>query len=198
MELVKERSCGACSVCCVALNVDTREFQKMPGVPCAHLCAGGGCSIHTSRFPVCREYHCAWRYLGFLGEEWRPDRSGVLIDFQTDGLPSHYPKRPGIRFTLVDRKKALHRPFYDVVARLVGSDVPVVLAVLGPPGHFPAGAFLNDSLKDAVLARDLSQLEAVLAHALQGLQSHRFDPVVHRNRADSPVLGTSESAKNGV
>ena len=187
MHLVEDRSCGECSVCCVVLNVDTREFQKLPGVPCAHLCAKGGCSIHAERYPVCREYHCGWRYLGWLGEEWRPDKSGVLIEFQTDDLPSHYPKRPGVRLTIVDKKKAPDRSFYSLVARLIAADVPVILAACGPPGHFPAGALLNDALKEPVLKRDLSKVEAVFMQAQQGLESHRFNRVVHRNASVSPA-----------
>jgi hypothetical protein len=162
------------------LNVDTAEFQKLPGVPCTHLCKTG-CSIHATRYPICRSYHCGWRCLQFLGEDWRPDKSGVLIDFQFDDLPSHYPKRPGIRLTLVDRTKALRRDFYDYAARLIAAEVPVVLAVPGPPSHFPAGGFLNDALKEAVAARDLSQVEAVFVQALKDLESHRFNRVVHRN-----------------
>lgn len=185
MHLVKDRSCGECSVCCVVLNVDTKEFQKLPGVRCAHLCAGGGCGIHDTRYEVCRTYHCGWRYLSQLGDDWRPDRSGVLIDFQVDGLPPHYTKRPGVRFTLVDTRKALSRSFYDHVARLIASDVPVVVAVSGPPGHFPAGAFLNDALKPAVSKRNLSEVADVFAHALRGLESHHFNPVVHRNTPSS-------------
>ena len=184
MDLVKERVCGECSVCCVVLNVDTPELQKLPGVPCTHLCKTG-CSIHATRYPVCHIYHCGWRRLQFLGDDWRPDKSGVLIDFQLDDLPSHYPKRPGIRLTLVDKKKALRPPFYDYAARLIAADVPVVLAVPGPPGHFPAGAFLNDALKAAVAARNLADVEAVFSQALKGLESHRFNPVQHRNGPSS-------------
>lgn len=187
MHLVKDRSCGECSVCCVVLNVDTKEFQKLPGVPCGHLCNPGGCGVHATRYEVCREYHCSWRYLAALGEDWRPDRSGVLIDFQMDDLPPQYMKRPGIRLTLVDKKKALRRPFYDYVARLIANDMPVVLSVSGPPGHFPVGAFLNDALKEAVLKRDLSEVEKVFAHALKGLELHHFNRVVHRNTAHMPA-----------
>ena len=186
VHLVEGRSCGECSVCCVVLNVDTKEFQKLPGVPCTHLCSSG-CSIHATRYRVCHEYHCGWRQLNSLGEDWRPDKSGVLIDFQTDELPPHYPKRPGVRLMLLDKKKALRRAFYDFVASLIASDVPVVLAVNGPPGHFPAGAFLNDALKEPVLKRDLPKVERVFAEALNGLESHRFNRVVHRNTADLPV-----------
>ncbi len=180
MELVAQRNCGECSVCCVALNIDTRELQKLPGVPCTHLCEGGGCAIHATRYPVCHAYHCGWRYLGSLSEDWRPDKSGVLVDFQFDDLPNHYPRRPGIRLTIVDKEKALRRPFFDVLAGFISSEVPVVLAVTGPPGHFPAWAFLNDALKDAVLKHDLSEVQAVFAQALKGLETHDFRRVEHR------------------
>lgn len=185
VDLVTDRTCGECSVCCVVLNVDTKEFQKFPGVACGHLCEGGGCSIHATRYPICHVYHCGWRYLGSLGADWRPDKSGVLIDFQTDDLPAHYPKRPGIRLTLVDKTKALQPSFYDLVARLIAQGVPVVLAVVGPPGHFPAGALLNDALKEGVANRDFSQVEAVFLHALKGLEAHQFNRVVHRHSRPS-------------
>lgn len=181
MKLVPGRECGECSVCCVVLNVDTEEFQKMPGVPCAHLCAKG-CSIHATRFPVCRSFHCGWRYLGDLGEDWRPDKSGILVDFQTEDLPLHYPKRPGIRLMLVGPKEQAITPaFLEYVSRLIIAEVPVILSVPGPKGHFPAGAFLNDALKEAVKKHDLGAVDAVLSAALQGLATHRFNPIVHRH-----------------
>ena len=184
MELVAGRSCGECSVCCSVLNVDTPEFQKQPGVACAHLRVGTGCSIHATRYPVCRAYHCAWRYLGSLSDDWRPDKSGVLIEFQFEDLPDHYPKRPGVRLTLVDPDKTLGRPFFDTVAGLVASDVPIVLAAPGPPGYFPARAFMNDALREAVLKRDLPRVQAVFVEAIEALKAHHFTRVVHRHRGN--------------
>jgi hypothetical protein len=183
VDLVPGRECGECSVCCVVLNVDTPEFQKLPHHRCQHLKTGGGCGIHATRFPVCRAYHCGWRYLAGLPDDWRPDRSGILIDFQTDEIPDHYPKRPGIRLTISGpRESALQPIFLDYVARLVAADVPVILAVPGPPGHFPAGMFLNDILNDAVSRRELSGVKAVFETAFKSLATHTFNPVVHRNR----------------
>jgi len=181
VDLVAGRECGECSVCCTVLNVDTPEFQKLPGKPCAHLCAQG-CAIHETRFPVCRAYHCGWRYLAGLSEDWRPDKSGVLVDFQADDLPPHYPKRPGIRLTVFGPPEAALKPiFLDYVARLVASDVPVILAVPGPPAFFPAGALLNDALKEAVARRDLAGVQTIMAEAFKSLASHKFNPVVHRH-----------------
>jgi len=182
LDLVPDRTCGECSVCCVVLNVDTPEFQKMPGKPCAHLCEGGGCAIHATRFPVCREYHCGWRYLAPLGEAWRPDKSGVLVDFQHQDLPAHLPKRPGIRLTVFRRPSPEFQPLLlRWIAGLVAQDVPVVLAVPGPPGHFPAGALLNDALKEAVSKRDIPGIQATMAAAFAELAGHSFNPVVHRH-----------------
>ena len=183
MDLVPARECGECAVCCVVLNVDTPEFQKMPGKPCAHLCEGGsGCAIHATRFPVCRAYHCGWRYLAPLGDAWRPDRSGVLVDFQHDDLPAHLPRRPGVRLTVFRPPSAEFEPlFLRWLAGLVVQEVPVVLAVPGPPGHFPAGAILNDALKDPVLRRDIPGIQSVLAGAFSNLTSHSFNPVFHRH-----------------
>ncbi len=66
---------------------------------------------------------------------------------------------------------------------MIGAEVPVVLSVPGPKGHFPAGAFLNDALKEAVKKHDLAAVEAILSAALEGLATHRFNPVVHRHGA---------------
>ena len=181
MDLVAGRTCGECSACCTVLNVDTPEFQKLPGKPCAHLCAQG-CAIHETSFPVCRTYHCGWRHLAGLPDDWRPDKSGVLVDFQWDDLPPHYPKRPGIRLTVFGpTETALRLGFLDYVTRLIASDVPVILAVPGPPGFFSAGALLNDALKEAVVRRDVAGVQAILAEAFKSLASHKFNPVVHRH-----------------
>jgi hypothetical protein len=62
----------------------------------------------------------------------------------------------------------------------VAREVPVILAVPGPPGHFPVRALLNDVLKDAVLRRDFAEVQTVLAEAFKRLATHTFNPVVHR------------------
>jgi hypothetical protein len=180
--LLPDRQCGECAVCCVILNIDTPEFQKMPGKPCAHLCEGGGCGIHATRYPVCRAYHCGWRYLASLGEAWRPDRSGVLVDFQHQDLPDHLSKRPGVRLTIFKPPSPDFQPLLlRWIAGLVAQEVPVVLAVPGPPGHYPAGALVNDALKEAVSRRDIPAIQSMIAAAFSDLANHSFNVVVHRH-----------------
>jgi hypothetical protein len=182
VDLVPGRNCGECSVCCVALNIDSKEFQKFPGIPCSYLRAGKGCSIHATVFPTCREYHCGWRYLAPLGEEWRPDKSGVLVDFQTEEIPPGYAGRIGVRLMIVGPIETMfERGFLELVGSLIVSGAPVVLAAPGPPKHFPAGAFLNDMVGEAVRNRDFAAMERVFRNLAAGLPTHPFNPVRHAN-----------------
>lgn len=182
MELVQGRKCGECSACCTVLDVDTPEFQKLPGKPCSHLCKDGGCSIHETRFPICRSYHCGWRYLPGLGEDWRPDKMGVLVDFWTGEVPAHLPGRPAISLTVFgNRKTALTPVFLYYVAQLVAAEVPVFLGMPGPAGSQHTALLLNDFMIAAVLGRDLAGMKSVMAEALKTLATHTFKPVVHRH-----------------
>jgi hypothetical protein len=81
-----QRSCGECSLCCVALRVD--ELGKLAGEPCPKLGPAGGCTIHATRPRVCREYHCHWLEGGLEGGD-RPDRIGGIVDFAPGGLALH-------------------------------------------------------------------------------------------------------------
>ena len=80
--VILDRSCGDCTMCCTILTVDTPDFKKAAGAPCAHL-GEQGCSIHAVRPHICRTWFCAWRRVQAMPDEARPDRSGILasIDF---------------------------------------------------------------------------------------------------------------------
>jgi hypothetical protein len=74
------RTCGECTACCHVKSVP--ELGKPTQRACAHLCRSG-CAVYAQRPTSCREYACLWRQ-GFLAaeERWRPDRLGVLVDYQ--------------------------------------------------------------------------------------------------------------------
>ena len=166
MELVAGRHCGECTVCCTTLHIHTTEFEKPPGVRCPHLRAEGGCSIYATRPDACRTYHCGWRYLGFLSDTWRPDRSGVLLAFTPqDELPKGY--ATGVSLILVARPPAgFSRALYHYVAYLIADGVHVMLAVPGPQGEYPSVAVLNDELADTVSRSDHARIEAIFSEAL--------------------------------
>jgi hypothetical protein len=79
--VVAGRQCGGCVTCCTALTIATKELTKPAGTPCRHN-DGAGCTIYEARPPVCRNWHCGWRRLEMLPDDFRPDRSGILIAFQ--------------------------------------------------------------------------------------------------------------------
>lgn len=179
MELVTGRHCGECTVCCTTLRIDTTEFQKPPGIRCPHLC-GEGCSIYATRPDACRTYYCGWRYLGFLSDNWRPDKSGVLLAFTPpDELPKGY--TTGVSLILVARPPSgFVRALHHYVAHLIADGVHVMLAVPGPPGEYPSVAMLNDELRDAATKNDHAPIEALFAEALalNEVPSPRFKRVL--------------------
>ncbi|MBX9884465.1 MAG: hypothetical protein K2X68_05795 [Novosphingobium sp.] len=58
--------------------IDDPELTKPSGIACQN-CTTAGCGIYATRPQVCRDFICEWRRLAYLDEDWRPDRSGVLI-----------------------------------------------------------------------------------------------------------------------
>ncbi len=71
----KGRSCGACTQCCIRLEIESKpgystrldtgeDLAKDAGVPCVYL-GPRGCSIYEVRPAVCRQFACDW----VLGEK---------------------------------------------------------------------------------------------------------------------------------
>lgn len=74
-----KRGCGGCTVCCTVKGIG--ELQKPAGEDCPHMAPDRqSCLIYGRHPKSCRGYHCAWR-AGFLGDEQRPDRVGVLFEY---------------------------------------------------------------------------------------------------------------------
>jgi len=172
------RICGACTVCCTALVVDTPEFRKLPGVTCAN-CTGSGCAIYQARYPICRSYLCGWIQAPELDDGWRPDRSGVILTPQTTDIPAEFKVREGVELLVVGGESAIGRPpFAPFVLNLVIKKVPVYLAVPGPKGHYPARALLNRPLAAAAQQRDVSRAREMLLQIFRSAAGHTFEPVM--------------------
>ena len=85
---MSERSCrteggASCGRCCIDLAIRVPEIKKPAGVPCPKLeddgFGGHQCSIYDQQRPnLCEGYLCGWR-VGELGDNDRPDKSGVLV-----------------------------------------------------------------------------------------------------------------------
>lgn len=71
------RACGACTLCCKLFDVPA--LDKPAGQWCKHCRPGRGCGIHATRPDHCRAFHCLWMTQGWLGPEWKPDRSKMVL-----------------------------------------------------------------------------------------------------------------------
>ena len=152
--------CGECRACCVDLQIDTPEFQKNARILCPHH-TGSGCGIYATRPKVCREFLCGWLLFPELGNDWRPDRSGVLILQRAyDQLPPAYqPAGHGVHLYVTGGEAAIRRPgFAAYVADLVSRGVAVYLDVTTPD------ALVNEHVQAMVAAGDLPAITRTLTH----------------------------------
>ncbi len=156
MDLVRDRVCGACTVCCRELTIDDPVLRKPAATPCAHCVPGQGCSVHASRPATCRDWHCGWRLLPWLGDALRPDRSGLLVLVEAAGDAG----QGALVFNVVPAAadagaEAVARPAsLDVLGALVRENVPVFLGVKDATGRHGARLPLNAPLGSVARGRD--------------------------------------------
>jgi hypothetical protein len=175
MELIPGRDCGDCTVCCTWPTINKPEIQKVSGATCKH-CTGGGCAIYETRFPVCRGYFCAWRTVDIFGEDWRPDKSGVLPYVETEGIAEDFDLSTGIGLMLVGHAARIVRQrwFQDFIITGVMNNVPLFLSLPGPRGHQAATVSLNTG--EMVEAIRRGTVKEALESALKILRGWDYTP----------------------
>lgn len=165
MTLVAGRDCGACTVCCTFPTINKPEIQKLSGATCRH-CTAQGCGIYETRYPVCRNYYCAWRTVDIFDESWRPDLSGVMPYVETDGISDAFDLSTGIGLMLVGNplKTVRQRWFQEFVTTGVMNSIPLFVSLPGPRGYQAATVLLNtQEMLDAIERNTLKDaLEAVV------------------------------------
>lgn len=88
------KACGKCSECCVSLEIEGDGWSPRAPKPAGRACpdlvplgrarqrAGGGCGVYGERPAVCARFRCLWLMVPDLPDDWRPDRTGLLLDVQ--------------------------------------------------------------------------------------------------------------------
>lgn len=181
-QLVPNRVCGSCTACCKELTIRAPELRKLPGVLCEHC--RDGCAIYEARPDVCREWYCAWRMIeGPMGDEWRPDRSGILATFVHDDIPEAFGPL-GIKFCIIGGNSSLRdHPVlsWEPLLRFVGAAVekrfPVFLYVPAPPGYAGRKIFLNDMAAHAAMMHDKEAMISALREAYRAGAAAPKEPV---------------------
>ena len=134
MTALAKRQCGPCTICCDELKIDTPELRKKARVPCQHLSVAG-CGIYAARPPVCQQFLCGWRLFEDMGNDWRPDQSGILALRKAPGeLPAAWRHAPyGVHLVVISGEAALKRPaFATYVAAALARGIPVFLSASSP------------------------------------------------------------------
>lgn len=168
MTALEKRQCGPCNACCIVLKIQAPELRKRAHTLCSHL-TGKGCGIYAARPGVCQQFLCGWRLFAELSDDWRPDRSGVLMMRKAPAeLPAAWAAAPyGVHLAVIGGEDAVLRPaFIHHVARLLAAGIPVLLSAASPY------ILLNDHIE---AGGDPTVLKARLAELYALLHASRFE-----------------------
>ena len=164
-----KRRCGPCNACCVELKIAAPELHKKARVPCQHLTAAG-CGIYASRPGVCQQFLCGWRLFEELGDDWRPDLSGVMmLRMAPDELPATWAVRApyGVHLVIIGGEEVALRPaFADYVVRLMAQGIPVLMSAASP--YIVLNEHIEAGTDKAFLKTRLAELYALLHAARFG------------------------------
>ncbi|MBF0445171.1 MAG: hypothetical protein HQL68_06245 [Magnetococcales bacterium] len=162
-------------MCCIDLTIDTPELKKLSGKECEHCTDNEGCNIYSNRPTVCRDWNCLWMIKDAFGEEWRPDRSGLLLNFMVgrDGIPDSYNSQDVIDIRIIHTYGLVKSlKFLDFVCNFIDGGVPILISISGGPGYAASKVFLNDGMADAVKSRDIEGVTKELQKAIQAAIDH--------------------------
>ena len=178
MTLVAGRDCGTCTVCCTWPTINKPEIQKVSGATCRH-CTATGCGVYETRYPICREYFCAWRTVDIFDEDWRPDKSGVMPYVETEGISEDFDLATGIGLMLVGNplKTVRQKWLQDFIETGVMNSVPLFLSLPGPIGHQAVTTSLNTEEMLEFIRRGL--IKDGLEAAVKVLRGCDHEPAVN-------------------
>ena len=127
-----EKTCGSCSMCCKVFSIEV--LNKPVATWCRNCNIGAGCGIYEDRPDVCRGFRCVWLDDPNMPEEFRPDRSKMILVVEnvTGSIYAHMDRdSPNIwrRSPYIDVLKDWARrlePLDRVVAVIVGPNCVIV------------------------------------------------------------------------
>jgi hypothetical protein len=106
----------------------------------------------------------------YLGDDWRPDRCGVLIVMvggEGAEIPAGFPQ-VALKFDIVDSPRVLA---WDPLVAFIASEIergrPVFLGIPAPVGYERRKVFLNHLMAQAVASRDRALIINGLLSAFQ-------------------------------
>ena len=149
--LVTDRECGECTACCVFLDIKDKKLNKPADQACSHMIVKGGCKIYANRPSVCQNWHCAWRFMAQLGDDWRPDRSGIMLRSDENGIIFQPIREP--------KKVMTSALAIELIGGGIAQGIPLSMSIPTRKGFLSYGMSLNEPLEAAVKARSLSAIQ---------------------------------------
>jgi|TARA_B110000003_G_C16419570_1_gene445667 hypothetical protein len=168
--LVPGRECGECTACCVHLLIKDDDFVKPENQACSHMVEKGGCNIYSKRPSVCQDWHCAWRFMAQLGDDWRPDRSGILLRSDENGI---------IFQPIREAKKVMTSSLaIELIGGGVAQGIPLSMSIPTRKGHLSYGMSLNEPLQAAVESRSLPAIQNKIIDLIKFSKKQRTDSII--------------------
>jgi len=167
--LVAGRECGECTACCVDLYIKDDGFEKPADQACPNMIKNGGCKIYLQRPSVCRDWHCAWRFMEQLNDEWRPDRIGILVRSDENGIifqPIRDPK------TVLTNARVI-----ELIAGGVVQGIAMSMSIATQKGLRSYSVDLNEPLQEAVEARSLPLIQDKIIELIEFASSQKTSPI---------------------
>jgi hypothetical protein len=170
LSVIEGRSCEGCTACCSFAPIRTEELQKPANSLCLHCAEGQGCTVYEVRPTVCRGFYCGYFFLPELGEEWHPERSGVVIR-------SEHFDNDSITILILELTSFLiSEEFAGMVGAWVQEGINVEFERVGPPGHLPAKMRVNELLEESIKALDLRGMQTMFGWALSHIdKTHTWE-----------------------
>jgi len=167
--LVSGRECGECTACCVVLSIKDPNLKKPADQACSHMIEKGGCDIYSERPSVCQNWYCAWRFMAQLGEEWRPDRSGILLRPAEKGIvfqPIRDPKE------VLTSERAL-----ELIGGGIEQGIPLFMSIPTQKGFRSYRITLNEHLDIVIRSRHLPSIQAKMLELIKFSSAQITDPI---------------------
>jgi len=172
-KLVSNRECGECTVCCVTLRIEEEDLNKLADTPCPNLTVKKGCSIYENRPNICRGWYCAWRFMAQLGNEWRPDRSGIVLRLNDSGIIFQPIKDP---YNVLTSQLAI-----ELIGGGIENGVSIFISVPTKEGYCYSLLKLNEKLKSVVATRDGYKTQRAMLDMVKFASSQQTDPILPLN-----------------
>jgi hypothetical protein len=159
INLVANRQCGECTICCYTLQIEEEDLKKQADSPCHHLIENQGCSIYKKRPNVCSNWYCGWRLLDFLEDEFRPDKSGLLLRVDKNEFVFQALINP---FDVLTKEKTL-----TIIAASIEFGIKVFISVPTKMGFCNSKIEITKILEESVKTCDLQKTQIIMRDAIK-------------------------------